>query len=127
MMHEWRIRLLNLYTSLLMSIFFHWKEPVEGLLWLSALYLLNLIFFYMMMLSKRKEFRIHHLLGRPHHQLLTASFLSQLRWQLLPVLIWEVGLFFILPSDFFRVIGLLLFIIGAILAKHLMLEYILKH
>lgn len=116
-MFGWDFRSLNVYTSILMSLFFHWKLPEHSMFWLLGLYSLNLILFYMLLLSKKKAFRTHYILGKSHHQQLRDLFLSQCYWQFLPIVIGELVLLFIFPIDVWRILGIQLIVFSAVLIK----------
>lgn len=116
-MFGWDFRSLNAYTSILMSLFFHWKLPEHSMFWLLGLYSLNLILFYMLLLSKKKAFRTHYILGKSHHQQLRDLFLSQCYWQLLPIVIGELVLLFIFPIDLWRILGIQFIVFSAVLIK----------
>lgn len=126
-MFGWDFRSLNAYTSILMSLFFHWKLPEHSMFWLLGLYSLNLILFYMLLLSKKKAFRTHYILGKSHHQELRDLFLSQCYWQFLPIVIGEIGLFFVLPIAWLNILGLLLVVLSSILIKSGILVHFLTH
>lgn len=116
-MFGWDLRLLNGYTSILMSLFFHWKQPEQSVFWLMGLYGLNVILFYMLLMSKKKDFKVHYILGKSHHQQLRDLFLIHCYWQLLPIVIGELVLLFIFPIDLWRILGIQLIVFSAVLIK----------
>lgn len=118
------IILLNLYTTLLIGLFLNFNHLKKGILFSGLLLVINIAVYSVMILSNRKEIRVHLIVGKSKRKELIDGLVLNGGSHFISIILFES--FSKLMFDHSVLVKLCLFSIALIIIKMMALSILLR-